>query len=178
MGCQDGQCYCDESHEGVGCAKPRAGARECYQDCNSRGLCKDGACFCHEGFAGVSCELEVQSSSGQLNLLSSASDSSSSSSSLLSQEPSSRFSFTSMNVAIMGVGACSVGAIFGLLLMRYVERRKESLTMGTGYRVFSPSGQHWSLEEALRSGRNRGEPTSSTGYSSPFVLASSKSSNL
>ena len=175
--CQDGQCYCDESHEGLGCAKPRAGAHECYQDCNSRGLCKDGACFCHEGFAGVSCEIEVQSSNGELKLLSAASDLSSSS--LLSTNaPNRYYSFSPLNVAIVGFGACSIGVIFGLILMRYVERRKEPLAMGSGYSVSLASGHYWSLETALQSESNNGEPTTRTVYSSPFVLASSKSTNM
>jgi hypothetical protein len=177
--CQDGQCYCDESHEGAGCAQHRAGARECYQDCNSRGLCKDGACFCNEGFAGVSCEIAVQSDSGELKLLSAAmssTTSTTSSSSFSSSSTSSKYSFSVISVAVMGLGALAIGSVFGLLLVRFVEGRKQTLGGSFSSGAASSQGPHWSLEAAL--GVGGGRAMSNAAHSSPFALASSKSSNL
>jgi hypothetical protein len=76
----------------------------------------------------------------------------------------------------MGVGALAIGSIFGLLLVRFVEGRKQPLANGFRSGIAAAHSQHWSLEAALSS--SGGHAMSNAARSSPFALASSKASSL
>jgi hypothetical protein len=126
--CSAGMCYCDEAHEGKGCESLIPKAKQCFQDCNSHGLCKQGRCFCAQGYAGVGCEIEVGATvvaTGDLAANAANGANGANGAGEEEEEVEGGVQFTKFTLVVLGVGACVVGLIAGVVLVRKTTRKKK-----------------------------------------------------